>query len=117
MRYRRNVGRDRSRVDGKAAGDRVFRLKGGEFLDEDVAALQKAALGHTTDNWRIETRFHFRGFAKRTAELDAFIDRFEQDHGIRLDWVYVAKMMYGIFELLEAGEFPPGSTVMAVVTG
>ncbi|WP_279580972.1 hypothetical protein [Fodinicola feengrottensis] len=72
-------------------------LKGGQFLDAAVRELQSGDSG----NWRIETEFHFGGFAKRTAELDGFIDDFERQHGIRLEWVYEAKMMYGIFALAQ----------------
>ena len=38
-------------------------------------------------------------------------------HGLTLDWVYVAKMMYGIYACAERGTFAPGATVVAVVTG
>ncbi|GAB3158551.1 pyridoxal-phosphate dependent enzyme [Myceligenerans halotolerans] len=92
-------------------------LKGGDFLRDDVAALQRDALGHTTGNWSIETGYHFGGYAKRKPELTEFIDDFEARHGIRLDWVYVAKMMYGLFHLAERGRFAPGTVVVAVITG
>jgi 1-aminocyclopropane-1-carboxylate deaminase len=86
-------------------------LKGGEFLNDEVRRLQ----GEDSKNWRIETEFHFRGYARRTPELDEFIDDFERRHGIRLEWVYEAKMMYGVFALASRGEFRPGATVVAVV--
>jgi 1-aminocyclopropane-1-carboxylate deaminase len=31
--------------------------------------------------------------------------------------VYVAKMMFGIFALVESGTFAPGTTIVAVITG
>ncbi|MQA16512.1 MAG: 1-aminocyclopropane-1-carboxylate deaminase, partial [Pseudonocardiaceae bacterium] len=37
--------------------------------------------------------------------------------GLRLDWIYVAKMLYGVFALVERGDISPGTTVIAVVTG
>jgi 1-aminocyclopropane-1-carboxylate deaminase/D-cysteine desulfhydrase-like pyridoxal-dependent ACC family enzyme len=37
--------------------------------------------------------------------------------GLTLDWVYVAKMMCGIYACAERGTFAPGTTVVAVVTG
>lgn len=92
-------------------------LKGGDFLRDDVAALQLEALGTVTANWRIETGFHFGGYAKSTDELKAFIAEFDHRHGIALEWVYVAKMMYGLFELIERGEFQPGTVIVAVITG
>jgi 1-aminocyclopropane-1-carboxylate deaminase len=45
------------------------------------------------------------------------MDNFEARHGLKLEWVYVAKMMYGIFALVENGAFAPGSVLVAVVTG
>lgn len=92
-------------------------LKGGDFLVEDVERLQREAFGVVSPNWTVRTEFHFGGFAKRRGELDAFIDDFEARHGMRLEWVYVAKMMYGVFALIEQGAFPPGSRIVAVVTG
>lgn len=84
-------------------------LKGGEFLNENVTLSQAAAFGQSSENWSIETEFHFGGFAKRTPELDAFIADFAALHGITLEWVYVAKMMYGVFELIQRGRFAPGT--------
>lgn len=92
-------------------------LKGGEFLSDDVAALQHEALGEVTTNWGIETSYHFGGYAKSTPELAAFIGDFESRHGLRLDWVYVAKMMFGVYDLVAQGRFATGATLVAVVTG
>ena len=71
-------------------------LKGGAFLNEDVHAFQLAT-DRVTSNWSIETGYHFGGFARRTPVLDGFIQDFQELHGIALEWVYVAKMLYGIF--------------------
>lgn len=90
-------------------------LKGGAFLNDDVAALQHAAFGTVRDNWSIETGFHCGGYARRTPELDAFIEDFERQHGITLNWVYEAKMLFGLFKLVEAGRFPRGVSIVAVL--
>lgn len=92
-------------------------LKGGAFLADDVAQLQRDALGTVKDNWRIETEFHCGGYARRTPELDKFIAEFEQQHGVLLDWVYVAKMMYGIYTLAQRGALADGNVIVAVITG
>lgn len=105
---------------GLAPGQRAVgfsALKGGEFLAGEVERLQRAATGSVTANWRIECGFHFGGYARTTPELIAFITRFEEQHGLRLDWVYVAKMMAGIYALARRGAFAPGTRVVAVVTG
>jgi 1-aminocyclopropane-1-carboxylate deaminase len=105
---------------GLATGRRalgVSVLKGAASLDDDVRSLQLTATGRVLDNWAIEHRFHCGGFARRSAELDDFLDDFERRHGLRLDHVYVGKMMLGLFTLIGEGAFPAGSTVVAVVTG
>jgi len=105
---------------GLRAGQRAIgfsALKGGQFLTGEIDELQRQAFGSNSGNWTIEHEFHFGGFARKTAELQAFIDTFEQRHRLTLDWVYVAKMIYGIFALAERGVFAPGTRVLAVITG
>lgn len=92
-------------------------LKGGQFLDREVAELQRKAYQRIWKNWSIEYDFHFGGFAKSKPDLVSFIDDFECRHQLRLDRIYVAKMMYGIFSLIEGGALLPGSIVVAVITG
>lgn len=92
-------------------------LKGADFLKNEITALQWQAFGCCSDNWRIEHSFHFGGFARRTKELDHFTADFHSQHGIALDWVYVARMMYGIYALTEEGRFHPGMRIIALITG
>jgi 1-aminocyclopropane-1-carboxylate deaminase len=105
---------------GLSGGQRALgfsALKAGEFLSGDVDALQREAYGRGFKDWSIEYGFHFGGFAKRKPALDQFIVDFENRHGLTLDWVYVAKMMYGIYDLAARGIFRPGSVMVAVITG
>ncbi|QFU90811.1 1-aminocyclopropane-1-carboxylate deaminase/D-cysteine desulfhydrase [Amycolatopsis sp. YIM 10] len=92
-------------------------LKGGRFLYDDVASLQRAAFGHRTDNWSIELGYHFGGYAKRTNALTDFADDFEVRHGLRLDRVYEAKMLAGLFDLIRQRRFAPGTRIVAVIAG
>ena len=48
---------------------------------------------------------------------DEFIDDFEVRHGLRLDWVYEAKMMYALFDQVARGAFPRGTTIVALISG
>lgn len=91
-------------------------LKGGQFLDDEVRRLQGDAYGSTTGNWSIDYDFHFGGYAKRKPALNEFIADFNAKHGIALDWVYEAKMMYGLFEHINKGLFQPGITLVAVLS-
>ncbi len=73
--------------------------------------------GVETSNWTIEYDFHFGGYARGTPELAAFAADFAGRHGVTLDRIYVAKMMFGLLSLVERGSIGPGSTVVAVITG
>ncbi|GAA4628672.1 hypothetical protein GCM10023196_046020 [Actinoallomurus vinaceus] len=92
-------------------------LKGGGFLNEEVRELQEQAYGRERGRRRIELDYHFGGYAKQKPELTAFIDDFADKHGLRLDRIYGAKMMYGVFDLVERGRFAKDSVIVAVITG
>ncbi|XUL90967.1 1-aminocyclopropane-1-carboxylate deaminase/D-cysteine desulfhydrase [Streptomyces galilaeus] len=91
-------------------------LKGG-FLGTDIAALQERAFGGRRGDWSLDDRFHFGGYARVSAELAAFAEDFEGRHGLAVERLYVAKLLYGLVALADEGAFPRGSTVAAVVTG
>ncbi|GAB3667645.1 pyridoxal-phosphate dependent enzyme [Actinocorallia lasiicapitis] len=88
-------------------------LKGAEYLSGEVARLYGAPDGP----WELDHAFHCGGYARRSAELDAFLDTFAARHGLRLERVYVAKMLLGLFTRIRAGAFAPGTRIVAVVTG
>ena len=90
-------------------------LKGGEFLNEEVDNF--LPLKQKVKNWRIEDRYHFGGYAKVNDELIQFIKDFQSQYGIMLDAVYTGKMFYGLFQLIAAGQFKAGTTIVAVHSG
>lgn len=103
---------------GLGTGQRAIgfaALKGG-FLSEEVAGLQRQTYGKVFDNWYIEDDFHFGGYAKVPPELDAFAAKFGAEHGFEVDRIYVAKMLYGITQMIEAGSFVAGTRIVAVIT-
>lgn len=59
----------------------------------------------------------FGEFVVFRPELLTFARAFKAEYGILLDPVYTIKMMYGLFDLLQQGYFPAGSTVVAIHTG
>ncbi|MCX5340958.1 1-aminocyclopropane-1-carboxylate deaminase/D-cysteine desulfhydrase [Streptomyces atratus] len=104
---------------GLAPGQRALGipvLRGG-FLGDAVRALQQEAFGGPVGSWSLDERFHFGGYARTTPQLHAFADDFEQRHGLPVERLYVAKLLYALTALAEEGAFPPGTTVAAVVTG
>lgn len=86
-------------------------LKGGGFLADEVARLQREAYGRVWSNWHLELGYHFGGYARTNPTLDAFIAKY------RVEGVYVAKMLYGILDLVRQAAFPDGTRIVAVVTG
>lgn len=91
-------------------------LKGGGFLADEVRRLQ-AEHGRTGGDWSLRTDFHHGGYARTTPALTAFLTDFEARHGLRPDPLYTGKMLHGIYTLAASGAFPPGTTVMAIITG
>lgn len=109
---------------GVAAGARAGQLvvgvpvlMGGAFLEDDIVRLQEQVYGGRNGSWRLECDYHFGGYAKRTSELDGFVDDFEGRHGLRLDWVYEAKMMYALLDQAERDAFARGTTIVALISG
>jgi 1-aminocyclopropane-1-carboxylate deaminase len=100
--------------DQRALGVPV--LQGG-FLTGDIKGLQEKAFGGRRGNWTLDDRFHFGGYARVPPELDAFAEDFENRHGVPIERLYVAKLLYGLLALVQEGAFPRGATVAAVVTG
>ncbi|MEW2449481.1 pyridoxal-phosphate dependent enzyme [Streptomyces parvulus] len=91
-------------------------LRGG-FLAGDIRRLQDRAFGEPRGDWSLDDRFHCGGYARTTPELDSFADDFEHRHGLPVERVYVAKLLYALVTLAREGAFPRGTTLAAVVTG
>ncbi|WP_406383816.1 1-aminocyclopropane-1-carboxylate deaminase/D-cysteine desulfhydrase [Streptomyces sp. NBC_01618] len=104
---------------GLAPGQRALGipvLRGG-FLGDAVRELQQEAFGGPAGSWSLDERFHFGGYARTPPQLHAFADDFEQRHGLPVERLYVAKLLYALTALAEEGAFPTGTTVAAVITG
>ncbi|MCW5250509.1 1-aminocyclopropane-1-carboxylate deaminase/D-cysteine desulfhydrase [Streptomyces sp. SHP 1-2] len=105
---------------GLPAGSRALGipvLKGGGFLAGEIRRLQEEAFGGPRGAWSLDDRFHCGGYARSTPGLDAFADDFEDRHGLPVERVYVAKMLYGLLALTREHAFARGTTLAAVVTG
>jgi 1-aminocyclopropane-1-carboxylate deaminase len=61
--------------------------------------------------------YHFGGYAKKNKELLDFMNNFYAQNKIPLDFVYTAKMMFGIYDLAQKNYFPPGANVLCIHTG
>lgn len=94
-------------------------LKGAGYLEEAVVKLVESATRGVlvSKNFSLIHDYHFGGFAAVTPELRRFKKAFGERYGFELDYVYTAKMFYGIFDLLNKDYFKPGETVVAIHTG
>jgi 1-aminocyclopropane-1-carboxylate deaminase/D-cysteine desulfhydrase-like pyridoxal-dependent ACC family enzyme len=91
-------------------------LKGENYIRSEVSAwLDKFNSDKT--NWTVNEDYHFGGYAKRTPELINFVEGFEKQHSIPLDFIYTGKMMFGIYDLMPKGYFKKGQTIIVVHTG
>lgn len=95
-------------------------LKGGDFLKDEVARLVQESRLRTASpsaSLQLITDYHFGGYAKITPELLAFIDGFQERTNIPLDPIYTGKMMFGLYDMIQRGQFSKGITVLTIHTG
>ena len=62
-------------------------------------------------------KYHFGGYAKYTEELITFMNSFYEEEKIPTDFVYTAKMMYGVTDKLKNDYFQSGSNILCLHTG
>ena len=88
-------------------------LKSGDFLIDEV----KAFVNLSKTNWIINTDYHFGGYAKSTEELKIFMQEMKINFQLPLDQVYTAKMVWGVFDLIQKNYFKRGSVILLLHTG
>jgi len=88
-----------------------FSALKGDFLKDEVASHVKK------NNWEIIIDYHFGGYAKVDKGLIDFINNFKSEYNVLLDPIYTGKMMYGILDMIEKGEFSKNTRILAVHTG
>jgi 1-aminocyclopropane-1-carboxylate deaminase len=59
----------------------------------------------------------FGGYAKKDPVIFHFMNQLWQRHQLPVDFVYTAKMLYGVYDMAAKGFFAPGSKVLCVHTG
>ncbi|WP_242037844.1 1-aminocyclopropane-1-carboxylate deaminase/D-cysteine desulfhydrase [Tolypothrix sp. FACHB-123] len=109
--------------DQRAIGFPV--LKNGGFLASEVDSWLNNYLVSDlpladeamSKSWELICDYHMGGYAKVNDELLQFQQQFTQEHGVPLDYVYTAKMFYGVMDLLKQGFFPKGDRLLLIHTG
>lgn len=82
-----------------------------DFLNTEVQLLT------AKKNWRITDQYSGGGYAKNNAELMQFMADFEAKFDIPLEHIYTGKMMLGIFDLIDQGEFSKQTRILAIHSG
>ncbi len=66
----------------------------------------------------INTDYIFNNYGKTTPELIEFIIEFEKRNPtIKLEQVYTGKMMFGVYDMIQKGEFRENSNIVVIHTG
>ena len=99
-------------------------LKNGAFLAQEIETLLTNYLASglpspfsSPASWELVCDYHFGGYAKVNNNLLLFSQQFTEEHGVPLDYVYTAKMFYGVMDLLKQGFFSKGDSLLLVHTG
>jgi 1-aminocyclopropane-1-carboxylate deaminase len=92
----------------------VSVLKNHQSLKEEINSLLPAA---QANKFQLEDRYHFGGYAKRSAELTGFMNRWYLDTGIPSDFVYTGKLFFALEDLMRRQAFPPGSRIAVIHSG
>ncbi len=93
-----------------------LKVLGFPALKGDFQGKEIQALG-SRDNWSLAGSYHFGGYGRVTAALVHFINDFREKTGIPLDPIYTGKMMFGLLDMIEKGDFEKGMHLLAIHTG
>ena len=83
----------------------------------DINARILQLTGNEADLPVLFAEYHFGGYAKYTDQLIDFMNSFYAETRIPLDFVYTAKMMFGVIDQIKKGYFKKGSRVLCLHTG
>ncbi|MDH5544374.1 MAG: pyridoxal-phosphate dependent enzyme [Gammaproteobacteria bacterium] len=97
---------------GSVIGFPVLKAEG--FFEREISAYLAP---NVNKSWQLVSDYHFGGYAKLNRDLLSFKSDFETRTAVPLDPIYTAKMVYGVFDLLNKGFFPRGSVVTMLHSG
>lgn len=68
-------------------------------------------------NLQVLPGYHFGGYAKKNDELITFMNHCRLAYQLPLDFVYTAKMFFGVMDSIRNNYFEPGSEIICLHTG
>jgi len=90
-------------------------LKGGDGLKSDILSYFNNA--NIESQLQMINDYHFGGYAKIKPDLVDFTNSFYEAHQLPLDLIYTAKMMYGLYDLIQKDYFPRQSKILFIHSG
>jgi 1-aminocyclopropane-1-carboxylate deaminase/D-cysteine desulfhydrase-like pyridoxal-dependent ACC family enzyme len=90
-------------------------LKG--ITDNNIRVKELTENSNEFNNLLILNNYHFGGYAKKTEALINFMNDCWQQHQLPLDFVYTAKMFFGVIDSIKNDLFEKGSKILCIHTG
>jgi 1-aminocyclopropane-1-carboxylate deaminase len=103
-------------ISGCQNNERVIGFPVLKNLSDIGSRLAKLRINDSA-NFLVNNDYHFGGYARKNERLIAFINDFYNRQNIPLDFVYTAKMMFGVYDQVEKNFFKPGSRILCLHTG
>ena len=88
-----------------------------EIKDNKIRVKELTGNSHEFKNLLILNQYHFGGYAKKTETLIKFMNDCWLQYKLPLDFVYTAKMFFGVIDSIKNGIFEAGSKILCVHTG
>ena len=106
-------------IQGLAAHQQAIGIAAlkGNWMQQEIEKHLAESKKNVLCSWQIQTNYHHGGYAKFTPQLIDFINQFKRDFEISLDPIYTGKLFFAIWDLLQNGFFPKGSTICILHTG
>lgn len=90
-------------------------LKNNVSIDAEIKTLLTPE--ESKKNFEINHHYHFGGYAKHTPTLINFMNDCYKQMELPLDFVYTAKLIYGVKDLASKGKFAPTSKILLIHSG
>jgi D-cysteine desulfhydrase len=104
-------------VSGTNADVEVIGFSALKNLTDFETRMQFLLQNKTANTYTLKSDYHFGGYAKKNDQLIIFMNRFYKKHSVPIDFVYTAKMMFGVNDLLGKEYFPSNSNIICIHTG
>tara|TARA_B100000579_G_C22555000_1_gene721587 strand:- start:240 stop:710 length:471 start_codon:yes stop_codon:yes gene_type:complete len=86
-------------------------------VTEQINSIMKFCNPHDYHNWDVISDIHFGGFGNINDNLVKFTEQFKVNYNIELDLVYMAKLFYSLFDLINQNYFAKHTNILVLHTG